>query len=45
MASAQRLGETSGLRWDEIDLDKIAMVGQTGSSLYLLDQELGRRAE
>ncbi|MCX7929147.1 MAG: ferritin [Chlorobi bacterium] len=24
-------------------LDKIAMVGQTGSSLYLLDQELGRR--
>jgi len=26
-------------------LDKIAMVGQTGSSLYLLDQELGRRAE
>ncbi len=26
-------------------LDKIAMVGQTGSSLFLLDQELGRRAE
>ncbi|GIV54614.1 MAG: ferritin [Candidatus Kapaibacterium sp.] len=24
-------------------LDKIAMVGETGSSLYLLDQELGRR--
>lgn len=26
-------------------LDKIAMVGETGSSLYLLDQELGRREE
>jgi Ferritin-like protein len=26
-------------------LDKIAMVGQTGSSLFLLDQELGRRSE
>jgi ferritin len=26
-------------------LDKIAMVGETGSSLYLLDQELGRRSE
>lgn len=25
-------------------LDKIAMVGQSGSSLYLLDQELGRRS-
>lgn len=26
-------------------LDKIAMVGETGSSLYLLDQELGKRSK